>query len=125
MAIAIPTLVNGLDKGRQKRTMADIRLIGGSIEAYAVDNSAYPVGTSISALLDLTPEYMDDLIGVDAWDHDLVYTATATFYTLGSTGKNGGNTLTLVAGGGPSRDFDDDIIFRMGNFVQWPEGSQE
>ncbi len=41
-AIAIPNLLNAINRGRQKRTMADIRTIGTACEAYAVDNSSYP-----------------------------------------------------------------------------------
>jgi len=123
-AIIIPALIAALDKSRQKRTMADIRLLGGSIEAYAVDQSTYPVGTGSSALAELAPEYMDAVISKDAWSHDLVYTAAATEYTLGSPGKDGGNSLTLIGGGGPTQAFNDDIIFRLGSFIQWPEGTQ-
>ena len=38
-AIAIPNLLNAINRGRQKRSMADIRTIGTAVEAYAVDNS--------------------------------------------------------------------------------------
>src|SRR3989442_13861767 len=43
-AIAIPNLLNALDKGKQKRTMSDMRTICTAIEAYATDNSLYPRG---------------------------------------------------------------------------------
>ena len=32
--MVIPALLKALDKGRQKRTMADLRLLGASIESY-------------------------------------------------------------------------------------------
>ena len=41
-AIAIPNLLNAIDRGKQKRTMADMRSIGTAIESYAVDNNFYP-----------------------------------------------------------------------------------
>lgn len=125
MAITIPMLVNALDKGRQKRTMADLRLLGGSIEAYSVDYSIYPSGTVVGALSILVPEYTRDLVTVDAWSHELVYTGSPLGYTIGSTAKNGGNSLTLIGGGGPTKRFDDDIVYTMGRFIQWPEGMQE
>ena len=43
-AIAIPNLLNAIDRGKQKRSMADLRSIGTASEAYAVDNNFYPVG---------------------------------------------------------------------------------
>jgi prepilin-type N-terminal cleavage/methylation domain-containing protein len=122
--IIIPAMINALDKGRQKRTMADLRLLGGSIETYCVDNSVYPIGTAANLNV-LVPEYMNTLITKDAWSHDLIYTGTALDYTLGSAGKNGGATLALTGSGGPSHAFDDDIIYRTGTFVQWPEGTQD
>ena len=41
-AIAIPNLLNAIDRGKQKRTMADMRSIGTAVESYAVDNNFYP-----------------------------------------------------------------------------------
>ena len=67
---------------------------------------------------------MDDLVSLDAWNHDLIYTGAVAEYTVGSPGKDGGTTLALTNGGGKTHDFDDDIIFRVGSFVQWPEGTQ-
>jgi Tfp pilus assembly major pilin PilA len=37
-AIAIPNLLNAIDRGKQKRTMADIRSIGTAIEQYAAEH---------------------------------------------------------------------------------------
>ena len=36
-AIAIPNLLNAIDRGKQKRTMADLRTLGTAIESYAID----------------------------------------------------------------------------------------
>ena len=38
-AIAIPNLLNAIQRGKQKRTMADMRSIATSIEAFSVDNN--------------------------------------------------------------------------------------
>src|SRR5258708_40031737 len=43
-AIAVPNLLNAVDKAKQKRTMADMRTISAAVEAYATDNALYPVG---------------------------------------------------------------------------------
>src|SRR2546428_13704731 len=43
-AIAIPKLLNAIDRGRQKRTMAVMRSIGPAFEEYSIDsNNFYPV----------------------------------------------------------------------------------
>src|SRR6476660_5345415 len=44
-AIAIPNLLNAVQRGKQKRTMSDMRTMATAIEAYAVDNNVYPQGT--------------------------------------------------------------------------------
>jgi prepilin-type N-terminal cleavage/methylation domain-containing protein len=43
-AIAIPNLLNAIDRGKQKRTMADMRTIGAAVESYSVDVSFPPAG---------------------------------------------------------------------------------
>jgi len=124
-AIVVPNLLNALDKGRQVRTVADLRILGGNIEVYSVDHGHYPAGSDITALNVLVPEYLDDVMDVDGWDHELIYIGVALNYTLGSAGKDGGDSLVLLDGGGPTSNFNDDIIYSAGNFVQWPEGTQE
>ena len=41
-AIAIPNLLNAVQRGKQKRTMSDMRALATAIEAYAVDNNQFP-----------------------------------------------------------------------------------
>ena len=45
-AIAIPNLLNAVQRGKQKRTMSDMRALATAVEAYAVDNSSYPAAAS-------------------------------------------------------------------------------
>jgi len=124
-SIVIPALFYALNRGRQMRTVADLRLLGGRIEAYSVDCGRYPTGSDITALDVLIPEYLDNVTKFDAWEHELIYIGVPMHYSLGSAGKDGGNSLQVIGDGGPTKNFDDDIIFSMGSFVQWPEGTQE
>ncbi|MBI3447802.1 MAG: prepilin-type N-terminal cleavage/methylation domain-containing protein, partial [Acidobacteria bacterium] len=48
-AIAIPNLLNAIDRGKQKRTMSDMRSVGTAVESYAVDNNFYPIQKSMAA----------------------------------------------------------------------------
>ena len=41
-AIAIPNLLNAVQRGKQKRSMSDMRALATAVEAYAVDNNSYP-----------------------------------------------------------------------------------
>src|ERR1700690_931322 len=42
VAIAIPNLLNAIQRAKQKRTMGDMRTSGTAAEAYAVDFNPYP-----------------------------------------------------------------------------------
>ena len=53
-AIAIPNLLNAIDKGKQKRSMVDIRSIGTAVEAYAVEFNCYPSVSDITTLASST-----------------------------------------------------------------------
>ncbi len=128
-AIAIPNLLNAIDRGKQKRTMADLRSMGTSIEEYSIDNNFYPVATSVDALeAEVSPAYMRKLPERDGWGMDFMVDSASGEYTLGSCGK-GATSCTAVSVNstttGKTSNFSDDIIFSNGSFVQWPEGKQD
>jgi general secretion pathway protein G len=125
-AIAIPNLLNAIDRGKQKRSMSDIRSIGTAIESYAVDTNLYPTSGSIAALATLLqPAYIRNLPQRDGWGNAMVFTqSSGTGYTVGSGGKDGGS-LTVVGTGGATTSFNDAIIFVNGQFAQWPDGQQQ
>jgi general secretion pathway protein G len=125
-AVAIPTLMNAVDRGRQKRTMADLHTIATSIQAYATDINHCPIGSSVSTLAtSLNGVYAQRIPVSDGWGHPYVYSGTALAgYTIGSAGKDGGDTLTLEGSGGTTSTLFADIIYTNGQFLQWPEGTQ-
>jgi general secretion pathway protein G len=49
-AIAIPNLLNAVQRGKQKRTMSDMRALATAVEAYAVDNNNYPAASCTGGL---------------------------------------------------------------------------
>jgi len=124
-AIAIPNLLNAIDRGKQKRTLADIRSIGTAIESYAVDRNAYPVARDLPELATvLEPVYIKTLPRKDGWGNPLIYEPrSGTGYEIGSGGKDGG-ALDRIGEGGATTNFNDAILFTDGEFVQWPEGTQ-
>jgi general secretion pathway protein G len=125
-AIAIPNLINAIDRGRQKRTMADMRALGSALEMYAVDNNTYPrVGNYPTLTPLLQPTYIRSAPAGDGWDHPWVFagdTTSGITYTLTSLGKDG---VASVATGGATNDFNCDIVFANGQFFQWPSGTQK
>ena len=121
-SIAIPNLLNALDRGKQKRTMADLRSIATAVETYAVDMTFYPAATTMAQLKNsIEPTFIVNASSLDAWSRPLVIDSTQLDYTLGSGGKDGGALNFL---GGPTANFNDAIIFSNGQWWQWPEGTQ-
>lgn len=137
-AIAIPNLLNAIQRGKQKRTMADIRSIATSVEAFAVDNNMYPSGGSPVRIItsDVEPVYIKKLPTLDAWSDEIQYYAgsppspTGTTvnpfpqeYTIESFGKDGINETSIFRGA--TTNFNNDIVFSQGSFISFPEGIQQ
>lgn len=123
-AIAIPNLLNAIDRGKQKRTMADLRSIGTAIESYSIDENNYPVVSTMGNLATvIEPLYMRNLPLTDGWSNGMIVASIATEYTVCSGGKDAG--ACAGDGAGAVQLFNDSITFTSGQFVQWPEGSQQ
>jgi type II secretion system protein G len=122
-AIAIPNLMNAVDKSKQKRTMSDLRSISTAVEAYAVDNTHYPVVSSVVAIKAVVdPIFIDTIPQYDGWRHDLQVEATSTQYTIYSQGKDATGTDCSPA---VTNTFNDQICMINGRFLRYPEGTQQ
>jgi len=125
-AIAIPNLLNAIHRGRQKRSMADMRTIGTAIGTYATDMNFYPraMATLADFVPHLTPIYLRRMPTKDGWN--TIYLATTDgpgdHYTVQSYGKD--KTFQACGVGVETQDFDCDICHLDGMFTQWPEGIQ-
>jgi len=137
-AIAIPNLLNAVQRGKQKRTMSDMRALATAIEAYAVDNNQYPPQGCASGLVTtgdvvvtttsfqlLTPTYIATPPRVDGWGRFLLYTNPVAGYLIRSLGRDGANGGPNGINCGTTTDFNDDILYSNGTFIQWPEGTQK
>jgi general secretion pathway protein G len=125
-AIAIPNLLNAIHRGRQKRSMADMRTIATAIGTYATDMNYYPRSIASTAELEthLEPVYLRNCPSNDGWSTAFLSTTDSEgmHYTVQSFGKdktNQGCTIDTE-----TRLFDCDICHSDGVFVQWPEGIQ-
>jgi len=134
-AIAIPNLLNAVQRGKQKRTMSDMRALATAIEAYAVDNNQYPNASCASGLVSsgdvvvnttsfqlLTPTYIATPPRVDGWGRFYQYTNPTAGYEIRSLGRDGAPSPIVC---GTTTDFNDDIMYSNGTFIQWPEGTQK
>ncbi len=144
VAIAIPNLLNAIQRAKQKRTMGDMRSAGTAAEAYAVDFNHYPAAagytlpsgltlgtatfgdaaTARTFNAEVTPTYIRVLPLSDGWQSFFTYSADATKQNYGivSYGKDG--TVQGTPLFGETTNFNDDIIFVDGQFVQYPAGAQ-
>ncbi|MFC2172633.1 type II secretion system protein GspG [Acidobacteriota bacterium] len=126
-AIAIPNLLKAMNRGKQKRTMSDIRTIGVSVESYSVDNDLPPQSVSQIILANiqghLEPTFIKILPAQDAWKAQFVYRAKNKEYSLRSFGKDGVSEGEV--GPGETRNYNCDIIFSDGQFVRYPVGAQD
>jgi type II secretion system protein G len=122
-AIAIPNLLNAIDRGKQKRTMADLRSIGTAVESYAVDNNVYPVaGDAATLTTAVQPIYIKSMPNADGWSNAFQVDAITTQYTIYSFGKDGSGTSCAA---GVTNTFADQICFINGQFLRYPGGSQQ
>ena len=135
-AIAIPNLLNAVQRGKQKRTMSDMRALATAVEAYAVDNNTYPQATCATGLwttadqtlatnsfTNLSPTYIAQAPKIDGWGSFLRYGSDApgNNYAIGSGGRNKSFATAFC---GTTTNFNDDIYYANGTFIQWPEGTQ-
>src|SRR6266498_716572 len=136
-AIAIPNLMNAVHRGKQKRTMADMRVLATAIESYEIDQAFFPSAACVSGLfttlgtpLDftsfacLTPTYVAHPPLRDGWGQFYLYSVDngRGQYNVRSLGRNSATDGTLC---GTTTDFNDDILYSNGTFIQWPEGTQK
>ena len=124
-AVAIPNLLNAVDKGKQKRSMMDMRSICTAIEAYSTDMASYPKGIASWAAIEplLNPYFIEHPPNVDGWNNgwETSTTASGSDYTHVSLGKDG---IPSGRPGGMTTDFNCDIVYVNGAFFQWPQGTQ-
>lgn len=142
VAIAIPNLLNAIQRAKQRRTMGDIRSTATAIEAYAVDFNRYPPAAAIAMPSELgggyptggevelsnisgyiSPTYIRVTPLQDGWNSWFLYDSddNGQAYMIASGAKDG----TQAAGpGGPTTDFNADIVYANGQFIQYPEGVQ-
>lgn len=135
-AIALPNLLNAVQRGKQKRTMADMKSLATAIEAYHADEGMFPTAacqggdyTAVGSVLDsgsftlLAPTYISRVPLQDGWGRFMAYNVDVGLskYNMQSFGRNGSaESITC----GSTTDFNDDIVFSNGSFLQWPEGVQ-
>jgi type II secretion system protein G len=141
-AMLIPNLLDAMQKAKQKKTMADCRLLGGSMMAWLTDQvGAAAAGaqgtvdmtlyTSISATTlakTLVPTYIQDIPAYDGWKkaYGLYLRTTPPLdkQVIGMRSAGQGNSFDgtqYVPGAFEPTDYAQDIVWVDGFFVRWPQ----
>jgi general secretion pathway protein G len=122
-AVAIPNLLNAVDKGKQKRTMSDLRSISTAVESYAIENANYPTASTLPAMKALIdPAFFNAMPLNDGWANAFQADSLGNSYTIYSQGKDGtGNNCAS----GKTSNFADEICVVNGLFQRFPDGPQQ
>jgi general secretion pathway protein G len=100
-AIAIPNLLDAMNRSRHKATAGDIRTIGTGVESYKIDNFGVAVNRGgpedVGAAGGLNSflagmDYLDNPPTVDGWGMPIMYANRDTnpaLYAMGSGGSDG------------------------------------
>jgi general secretion pathway protein G len=124
-AIAVPNLAQAIERGRQRRTMSDMRAVANAVSSYGVDWVHVPNlndGTVADILPYLSPTYLHRKPTEDGWNNPLHYQGEGLDYTIWSYGRDRLQQSPLLLR--PTTNFDADIVIYDGVFVQWPDGMQ-
>lgn len=143
-AILVPNFIDALQRARQKRTVANVQLIGTAMMAWLTDQAAAAAAgaatnevdlgdyTAIAAAnleSELISSYMQELPELDGWKEPFdFYLDTANpmgreVMAIRSRGRDrqpAGDTYT--PGSFETTDYDQDIVWTDGFMVRWPEG---
>ncbi|HEV3483900.1 MAG TPA: prepilin-type N-terminal cleavage/methylation domain-containing protein [Vicinamibacterales bacterium] len=135
VAIGTAYYVGALTRARQKRTVADMRIIATAWEARATETHSYqiagftfpgrtvPYGALRAALV---PAYAQSLPAMDGWGRPFQFGFSADAeegsYAIRSAGRDGrfDDTYTPAI----TTDPDCDIVFADGSFVMFPDTVQ-
>jgi type II secretory pathway pseudopilin PulG len=139
-AIALPNLLDAIQRGKQKRAVAEVRELATAVQAYAKDNDGVcpdtghedtvvykPVDVAKLAPF-LVPKYIAKLPAKDRWENPYQYGVSPddrSFIVI-CTGSDGVLTLDQV----PQEPmethcYEDDILWENDHFLLSPGGAQK
>ncbi|MCH9648545.1 MAG: type II secretion system GspH family protein [Deltaproteobacteria bacterium] len=142
-AMLVPNMLDALQKAKQKRTMADQRMVGTGMMAWLTDHSSsaaagqsgnfsmdnYTMVELSEVVTELVPQYMQSIPEKDGWNYTFEYhlninqadaPQVMAVRSFGRDGVADGDVYT--AGGYLSSEYDKDIVWADGFFVRWPSG---
>jgi hypothetical protein len=125
LLISGPATLGAINRGRQKRTMADMRQCAVALEMYGQAYGVYPETDDPYELRSLLLEFTQ-MPEHDGWRQPWRVQVTNYSYTIVSYGKCGKPDFPLLTDyeNETTTGFRSDIVYANGEFVRWPEGIQ-
>ncbi len=139
-AVLIPNFIDAVQKAKQKRTVADLRIFGSAWQTWAADQGISVVDLaedtqtydfdSLQALAwtefesRLVPDYLTEMSATDGWSHPFEVRADLEDgrLALRSAGRDGVfDSDQLPIEGFTTTDYDQDIVWAEGLFLRWPQ----
>jgi type II secretion system protein G len=146
-AILIPNLLDSMKKSKQKRSMADMRIMGTAMMSWLTDQaSASAAGASATPTVDLSdygspidyndlvaemvPHYVQEVPVKDGWKNPFEYflqTANPlaenviAIRSFGQDQVEGPVSNPYAVTSFDPTDYDQDIVWADGVFIRWPQ----
>ena len=128
-AIFIPNFLDALQRAKQKRAMAELRMLGTALETYKAEHGDVPQANDLDALT--LALGAPTLPRVDPWKHPYRYvcwkeqsSSGCDHYRLASAGSDGlferDDLSTYAPGQFERREFTRDIVYGDGDFIVTP-----
>jgi len=118
-----PEMFGAIERGRQKRTMADMKSIAAELDDYHSRNGTYPLSPSLSQLKSV----LDPQTSVpvrDGWGQPYYFQSNAAGYTLVSRSRCGRPEVADSSDyqKGETIELEADIVIVNGRFFRHPQG---
>jgi prepilin-type N-terminal cleavage/methylation domain-containing protein len=142
-SVLIPNLLDAMQKAKQKRTLADMRITGTAMFSWlsdqvgaaaagaesTVDLGNYKAIDMTSLRNSLVPQYIEHVPERDGWRFDYKYWLNITsaaqsqqVMAIGSGGRDKSDVMgKYTSGSFDPTDYDQDIVWADGFFVRWPQ----
>jgi general secretion pathway protein G len=141
-AILIPNLLDAMEKAKQKRTLADMRITGTAMFSWLTDEVGAAAAGATATQIDLNqyksidldnlrllliPQYVEIVPVLDGWKRPYHYYLDSgnplqqQVMAIASGGRNDleGGVYSVI--GFDPTDYDQDIVWADGFFVRWPQ----
>lgn len=143
-AMLIPNLLDAMQKAKQKRTMADVRIVGTAMFSWLTDQVGAAAAGAGTTSVDLTsygsrkgaadlytilvPNYIQDVPPKDGWKNPYDYYLNVTdlhglrVLAIRSKGADFASASdTYNVSSFEPTDYEEDIVWADGFMVQWPQ----